>query len=181
MNTTHIKIESDAFVCMICIAAFIGYALGIQKMVNVIKPHQYNKYSQTNLSELAELLTSNHMIIDGVQKHSNDSNDSNDSNATSDVNCEEMKTNELNHSVTESAMLEDKGENNEKCETGECEGITFNKDNEKSNENASDIVINNSGNPNNSEEEYEVITGNIKKIYTKKQPRYYLGWFDSIF
>jgi len=175
MNTTHIKIESDAFVCMICIAAFIGYALGIQKMVNVIKPHQYNKYSQTNLSELAELLTSNHMIIDGVQKHSNDSN------ATSDVNCEEMKTNELNHSVIESVMLEDKGENNEKCETGECEGITFNKDNEKSNENASDIIINNSGNQNNSEEEYEVITGNIKKIYTKKQPRYYLGWFDSIF
>jgi hypothetical protein len=162
MNTTHIKIESDAFVCMICIAAFIGYALGIQKMVNVIKPHQYNKYSQTNLSELAELLTSNHMIIDGVQKHSNDSNESN-------------ATNEVNHSVVESVMLEDKGE------TGECEGITFNKDNEKSNENASDIVINNSGNVNNPEEEYEVITGNIKKIYTKKQPRYYLGWFDSIF
>lgn len=177
MNTTHMKIESDAFVCMICIAAFIGYALGIQKMVNVTKPHQYNKYSQTNLSELAELLTSNHMIIDGVQKHSNDSNDSNNSNATTDVN------EGGNHNVVESRMVEDKGEKGEGECQGECEGIKSNKDNDndKPNENVSDIVINNSGNANNPEEEYEVITGNIKKIYTKKQPRYYLGWFDSIF
>jgi len=175
MNTTHIKIESDALVCMICIAAFIGYALGIQKVVNVIKPHQYNKYSQTNLSELAELLTSNHMIVNGggenVQKHSNDSN------ATADVNSEEMKMIEVNNSVVDSRIVEeeDKGKI-------ECQGINSNKDNEKLNENVSEIIITNSGNiNNNSEEEYEVVNGNIKKSYTKNQPRYYFGWFDSIF
>ena len=172
MNTTHIKIESDALICMIFAAAFIGYALGIQKMVNVIKPHQYNKYSQTNLSELAELLTSNHMIVDGgggdnVQKHSNDSNDSNDSNAKPDTSSEETKMNEGNHSVVESKMVEE-GE-------GKSQGMNYNKDNEKINENVSEIIINNS------EEEYEVVTGSIKKIYTKKQPRYYFGWFDSMF
>ena len=168
MNTTHIKIESDALVCIICAAAFIGYALGIQKMVNVIKPHQYNKYSQTNLSELAEFLTSNHMIIDGsgggdnVQKYSNDSN-------IVDEKCEEMKMN-----VVEIVEEEDKGE-------GEFKGMQSNKDNKKTNENVSEIIINNSGNVTNSEEEYEVVTGSIKKIYTKKQPRYYFGWFDSMF
>ena len=172
MNTTHIKIESDALVCMICAAAFIGYALGIQKMVNVIKPHQYNKYSQTNLSELAELLTLNHMIVDGggenVQKHSNDSN------AKSDTSSEETKMNEGNHSVVESKMVEE-GE-------GESQGMKSNKDNEKINQNVSEIVMNNSGNVNNnSEEEYEVVTGSIKKLYTKNKPRYYFGWFDSIF
>ena len=171
MNTTHIKIESDALICIICAAAFIGYALGIQKMVNVIKPHQYNKYSQTNLSELAEFLTSNHMIIDGsgggdnVQKYSNDSNDSN----IVDEKCEEMKMN-----VVEIVEEEDKGE-------GEFKGMQSNKDNKKTNENVSEIIINNSGNVTNSEEEYEVVTGSIKKIYTKKQPRYYFGWFDSMF
>ena len=169
MNTTHIKIESDALVCMICAAAFIGYALGIQKMVNVIKPHQYNKYSQTNLSELAEFLTSNHMIVDGsddnVQKHSNNLN------ATTDVNSEEMKMN-----VVESIIVEEE----DKAE-GECQGMKSNKDNEKTNENVSEIIINNSGNANNSEEEYEVVTGSIKKSYTKKQPRYYFSWFDSMF
>ncbi len=168
MNTTHIKIESDALICIICAAAFIGYALGIQKMVNVIKPHQYNKYSQTNLSELAEFLTSNHMIIDGsgggdnVQKYSNDSN-------IVDEKCEEMKMN-----VVEIVEEEDKGE-------GEFKGMQSNKDNKKTNENVSEIIINNSGNVTNSEEEYEVVTGSIKKIYTKKQPRYYFGWFDSMF
>lgn len=178
MNTTHIKIESDALVCMICAAAFFGYALGIQKMVNVIKPHQYNKYSQTNLSDLAEFLTSNHMIVDGggdgggenVQKHSNDSNDS---NAITNVNSEETKMNEGNHSVVESKIVEE-GE-------GESQGMKSNKDNEKTNENISEVIINNSGNVNNSEEEYEVVTGSVKKIYTKKSPRYYFGWFDSMF
>uniref|UniRef100_A0A6C0I149 Uncharacterized protein n=1 Tax=viral metagenome TaxID=1070528 RepID=A0A6C0I149_9ZZZZ len=172
MNTTHIKIESDALVCMICAAAFFGYALGIQKVVNVIKPHQYNKYSQTNLSELAELLTSNHIIVDGgrenVQKYSNDSN------AKPDTSNEETKMNEGNYSVVESKMVEE-GE-------GESQGIKSNKDNEKKNENVSEIIINNSGIvSNNSEEEYEVVTGNIKKLYTKKQPRYYFSWFDSMF
>ena len=114
MNTTHIKIESDALVCMICAAAFIGYVLGIQKMVSVIKPHQYNKYSQTNLSELAEFLTSNHMIVDGggdnVQKHSNDSN-------VVDEKCEEMKMN-----VVEIVEEEDKDED-------EFKGMKSNEDN----------------------------------------------------
>ena len=174
MNTTHIKIESDALVCMICVAAFIGYALGIQKVVNVIKPHQYNKYSQTNLSELAEFLTSNHMIVG----HGGEllQNDLNYSNATTHVNCQETKINEGNNgnnSVVESY----KGEYE-----SECQGMTtYIKDNEKTNENISEVIINNSGNVNNSEEEYEVVTGSVKKIYTKKSPRYYFGWFDSMF
>lgn len=175
MNTTHIKIESDALICMIFAAAFIGYALGIQKMVNAIKPHQYNKYSQTNLSELAELLTLNHIIVNGggenVQKHSNDSN------ATAGVNSEETKINEVNHIVAESIIIEEE----DKAE-GECQRIkSNNKDNEKTNENVSEIIINNYGSANNSEEEYELVTGSIKKSYTKKQHRYYFDWFDSMF
>ena len=166
MNTTHIKIESDALVCMICAAAFIGYVLGIQKMVSVIKPHQYNKYSQTNLSELAEFLTSNHMIVDGggdnVQKHSNDSN-------VVDEKCEEMKMN-----VVEIVEEEDKDED-------EFKGMKSNEDNKKTNENVSEVIVNNSGNVTNSEEEYEVVTGIIKKLYTKKKPWHYFGWFDSMF
>jgi hypothetical protein len=37
---------------------------------------------------------------------------------------------------------------------------------------------------NNSEEEYEVILGNVKKNDTTKsmiKPQYYFGWFDSMF
>jgi hypothetical protein len=152
------KIESDTFVCIICIAAFIGYTLGIQHAItNVMKTPQQSdkvhKITQTNLSDLAEVLTSNHMII----RHSYNSNHE---------MCDDLNT--------EDAKLEDaKTENVEdKC-------------NEKINENVSeDVVINNSGNVNNinnSEEEYEVITGNTKKLDTKKQSHYYYGWFDSMF
>ena len=189
MNSTHVKIEYDALVCMICAAAFIGYALGIQKVVNVIKPHhQYNKYSQTNLSELAELLTSNHLIVgDGgsggqrLQKDLNDSNDSNDSNnsnaTTHHVNREETKMNVV---VESTRMVEEEDKGKCECES-ECQALKSNKDNENPNVNVSETIINNSGNVNNSEEEYEVVTGSIKKSYTKNKPRYYFSWFDSMF
>ena len=146
------KIESDTFVCIICIAAFIGYTLGIQHVItNVMKtPQQSNKVhkiTQTNLSDLAEILASNHMII----RHSYNSN----------------------HEMYDDAKLED----------AKLEDVE-DKCNEKINENVSEVIVNNSGNTNNinnSEEEYEVITGNTKKLYIKNQSRHYFGWFDSMF
>jgi hypothetical protein len=106
------------------------------------------------------------MIVDGggdnVQKHSNDSN-------VVDEKCEEMKMN-----VVEIVEEEDKGE-------GEFKGMKSNEDNKKTNENVSEVIVNNSGNVTNSEEEYEVVTGIIKKLYTKKKPWHYFGWFDSMF
>ena len=126
-NTSNMKIESDTLVCIICIAAFIGYTLGIQHVItNVIKtPQQSNKVhkiTQTNLSDLAEILASNHMII----RHSYNSNNE---------MCDDSK---LEDAKLEDAKLEDaKTENVEdKC-------------NEKINENVSDVIINNSGNTNN--------------------------------
>ena len=55
MNTTHIKIESDALVCMICVAAFIGYALGIQKVMNVIKSILFYNITSYSLAQLFQL------------------------------------------------------------------------------------------------------------------------------
>ena len=79
--------------------------------------------------------------------------------------------------VVESIIVEEE----DKAE-GECQGMKSNKDNEKTNENVSEIIINNSGNANNSEEEYEVVTGNIKKSEIKyNKTQYYFSWFDSMF
>jgi hypothetical protein len=172
MNTTHIKFESDALVCMICFAAFIGYALGVQYAVNATKTqcNKVHKVTQTdlNLSELAEILASNHMIINGGGKHVQ--RDSNTTVDDVDENCEE------NHSVVESRIVEEEDKEKDKCE----EGMKFD---EKINPNEilSENVVSNSGNTNNSEEEYEVVIGNIKKLDTKKQYHYYFGWFDSVF
>ena len=159
-NISSMKIETDTFVCIICFAAFIGYTLGIQHAVtNVIKTqkteqqsNKLHKTTQTNLSELAEILTSNNMMI---ERHlSNDE-------VCYNLNTEDSK----NDSIVEPKV---------ECEV---EGVNSNK----YNDNVSDNVSNSFGNINSPEEEYEVVTDSIKKLDTKKQPQYYFGWFDSIF
>ena len=150
-NTSNMKIESDTLVYIICIAAFIGYTLGIQHAItNVMKtPQQSNKVhkiTQTNLSDLAEILASNHMII----RHSHDLNHE----MCDDLNTQDAKL--------EDAKLED-------AKTENVSEVIINNSGNTNNTN------------NNSEEEYEVITRNTKKFDTKNQSHYYFGWFDSMF
>ena len=158
-NISNMKMETDTFVCIICFAAFIGYTLGIQHAVtNVIKTqntqqqsNKVHKTTQTNLSELAELLTLNNMMVDR-----NLSNDE----VSYNLNTEDSK----NDTIVEPKV---------ECEV---EGVNSNK----YNDNVSDNVSNSFGNINSPEEEYEVITDSIKKLNIKKK-YYYFGWFDSIF
>ena len=158
-NTSNMKMETDTFVCIICFAAFIGYTLGIQHAVtNVIKTqntqqqsNKVHKTTQTNLSELAELLTLNNMMVDR--------------NFSNDEVCYKLNTEDSkNDSIVEPKV--------------ECEGQGVNSN--KYNDNVSDNVSNSFGNINSPEEEYEVITDSIKKLNIKKK-YYYFGWFDSIF
>ena len=158
-NTSNMKMETDTFVCIICFAAFIGYTLGIQHAVtNVIKTqntqqqsNKVHKTTQTNLSELAELLTLNNMMVDR--------------NFSNDEVCYKLNTEDSkNDSIVEPKV---------ECEV---EGVNSNK----YNDNVSDNVSNSFGNINSPEEEYEVITDSIKKLNIKKK-YYYFGWFDSIF
>ena len=149
-NTSNMKIESDTLVYIICIAAFIGYTLGIQHAItNVMKtPQQSNKVhkiTQTNLSELAELLTLNNMMIDRVQQYSS------------------------NDEVTYNLNIDSKNENDDHLVEPkvECEGQGVNSN--KYNDNVSDNVSNSFGNINSPEEEYEVITDSIKKLNIKKK------------
>ena len=162
-NISNMKMETDTFVCIICFAAFIGYTLGIQHAVtNVIKTqntqqqsNKVHKTTQTNLSELAELLTLNNMMVDR--------------NFSNDEVCYKLNT-EDSKNENNARLVEPKVE----CEV---EGVNSNK----YNDNVSDNVSNSFGNINSPEEEYEVVTDSIKKLDTKKQPQYYFGWFDSIF
>lgn len=64
-NFTNVKIDSETFVCMICLAAFIGYTLGLRNAVkDAVKIQQHHKAAQTNLSELAEMLTARHLMVE---------------------------------------------------------------------------------------------------------------------
>jgi preprotein translocase subunit SecF len=170
MNPTlsSMKIETDTFVYIICVAAFIGYTLGIQHAVtNVIKTqkteqqsNKLHKTTQTNLSELAEILTSNNMMI---ERH-----------LSNDEVCYKLNTTEDSKNENDDRLVEPKVE----CEG---EGVNSNNYHENVPENVSDNVSNSFGNTNSPEEEFEIVTDSIKKFDTKKQPQYYFGWFDSIF
>ena len=165
-NISNMKIETDTFVYIICVAAFIGYTLGIQHAVVKIhkteqQSNKVHKITQTNLSELAELLTLNNMMIDRVQQYSlNDE-------VTYNLNIEDSKNENDDHLVEPKVECED-------------EVINSNKYNENVPDNVPDNVANNSGSINSPEEEYEVITDSIKKLDLKKK-QYYFGWFDSMF
>ena len=174
MNPTlsSIKMETDTFVYIVCFAAFIGYTLGIQHAVtNVIKTqkteqqsNKLHKTTQTNLSELAELLTSNNMMI---ERH-----------LSNDEVCYKLNTTEDSKNENDDRLVEPKVE---------CEGEGVSSNNyhenvpENVSDNVSDNVSNSFGNTNSPEEEFEIVTDSIKKIDTKKQHQFYFGWFDSIF
>jgi len=171
------KIDSETFVCMICLAAFIGYTLGIQNMVkNTIKTtQQCHKVTQTNLSDLADILTSSHLMINNSQKNSIMQTQTQSPTPVLDNICNTCDslmlttTNVHVQDVVSSTVEEDKIDSVETCAS-----LEIHNNNNK-------MTANNVIASNNSEEEYEVITGSIKKLYKKNQPRYYFGWFDSIF
>jgi hypothetical protein len=153
------KIDSDTFVCMICLAAFIGYTLGVRNMVNTtVKTQQCHKVTQTNLSDLADILTSSHLMINNLQK-----------STIMQVQSPMLILDNVHDDVVSKAE-EDKVDSIETSASSE-------NHTDNNNKTLSPIILNNS------EEEYEVILGNVKKNDTTKgiKPQYYFGWFDSMF
>jgi len=155
-NFTNTKIDSETFVCMICLAAFIGYTLGLRNAVkDAVKIQQRHKATQTNLSELAEILTARHLMVE------NNAN----KNSTMTITATQLPT-----PATTTA------ENN----TVDSIETSVSSDNHINNE-----MTTSSNTLNNSEEEYEVILGNDKKNYITKVTMTnkfnYFSWFDSIF
>ena len=155
-NATNMKIDSETFVCMICLAAFIGYTLGLRNMVkNTEKMQQCEKVTQTNLSDLADILTSSHLMINNSQTNST---------TMTQVQSPTLVLDDVHESRAE----EDKVDYIETSASSEIHN----------NSNTLSPITSN-----NSEEEYEVILGNGKKNDTTRgiKSQYYFSWFDSIF
>ena len=172
---TNMKIDSDTFVCMICLAAFIGYTLGLRNMVNTtVKTQQCHKVTQTNLSDLADILTSSHLMINNSQKNLT---------IMPMITPQTQSTPIIDNDVCESFMVTTNNVHNvvSTAEEDKVDSIETSASSENhtdnNNKTLSPIILNNS------EEEYEVILGNVKKNDTTKgiKPQYYFGWFDSMF
>jgi hypothetical protein len=115
LSTIHSKYQGETMFCFVCVATVFGYILGVNRVIDaIISKHSdetrikviktLNKYTQTNFSEIAELLASNNLIlspngvVDDVSSSSvqcdNNTNDStnNDTNETSaDLNSDDKQ------------------------------------------------------------------------------------------
>jgi hypothetical protein len=172
------KIDSETFVCMICLAAFFGYTLGLRNMVkNTCKTQQCHRVTQTNLSELADILTSSHLMIDNSQIFATLKM------TTTTQTPQSIPVND--NDVCESLMVTNNASDAQDVDLTETEKEGKESENQSTTKTITTPSNANTTLLNNTEEEYEVILGNVKKNdttnSTKKPPLYYFGWFDSIF
>ena len=123
LSTIHSKYQGETMFCFVCVATVFGYILGVNRVIDaIISKHSdetrvkviktLNKYTQTNFSEIAELLVSNNLILspNGVV----------DDVSSSNVQCDNNTNDEMNDDTNEtSANLnsddkQDKKEDEEK-------------------------------------------------------------------
>ena len=110
-STIHSKYQGETMFCFVCVATVFGYILGVNRVIDaIISKHSdetrvkvvktMNKYTQTNLGEIAELLASNNIIIP-LNNQTNmpcsiDDSHDNSNNSHDDIRSINIETNEMN-------------------------------------------------------------------------------------
>lgn len=98
LSTIHTKYQGETMFCFVCVATVFGYILGVNRVIDaIISKHSderrarvvnmFNKYTQTNLGDLAELLASNNLILSSRNENdasSSDQGDNSDDHNNSD-------------------------------------------------------------------------------------------------
>lgn len=94
LSTIHTKYQGETMFCFVCVATVFGYILGVNKVVDAIMSKHFsyspgvkmlNKYTQTNLNDLAQMLVSNNIVF-SKSKHVDDGSSNDDSTNNEDVN-----------------------------------------------------------------------------------------------
>jgi DNA-binding Lrp family transcriptional regulator len=101
LSTIHSKYQGETMFCFVCVATVFGYILGVNRVIDaIISKHSdetrvkivktLNKYTQTNFSEIAELLASNNLILSPTSivndvSSSSEQGDNNTNDSTNDV------------------------------------------------------------------------------------------------
>ena len=94
LSTIHSKYQGETMFCFVCVATVFGYILGVNRVIDaIISKHSderrskvvnmFNKYTQTNLGDLAELLVSNNLILSRNNENDVSSSDQGDNNSDS--------------------------------------------------------------------------------------------------
>jgi hypothetical protein len=113
LSTIHSKYQGETMFCFVCVATVFGYILGVNRVIDaIILKHSdetrvkivktLNKYSQTNLRDLAEMLASNNLILslssndqfDNSDVENNNNNDGTNDDGTNDDGTNDDGTND---------------------------------------------------------------------------------------
>lgn len=105
LSTIHSKYQGETMFCFVCVATVFGYILGVNRVIDaIISKHSderrakvvnvFNKYTQTNLGDLAELLVSNNLII---SHNENDASSSDQGHNSDDHNSDDHDHNSDHH------------------------------------------------------------------------------------
>ena len=84
--TIHSKYQGETMFCFVCVATVFGYILGVNRVIDaILLKHSderrakvvnvLNKYTQTNLGDLAEILVSNNLILSSRNENDASSSD----------------------------------------------------------------------------------------------------------
>ena len=130
-STIHSKYQGETMFCFVCVATVFGYILGVNRVIDaIISKHSdetrvkvvktLNKYTQTNLGDLAELLVSNNLILSRNNENDVSSSDQGDNNSDShnsdhhDHNSDDMNDDTSKVSAILNSTPDDKQEKQEK-------------------------------------------------------------------
>ena len=95
LSTIHTKYQGETMFCFVCVATVFGYILGVNRVIDaIISKHSdetrvkvvriLNKYTQTNLGDLAEILASNNLILSISSNDQCDNSDVENNNSNND-------------------------------------------------------------------------------------------------
>ena len=106
LSTIHTKYQGETMFCFVCVATVFGYILGVNRVIDaIISKHSderrakvvnvFNKYTQTNLGDLAELLVSNNLILSS--RNENDDSSSDQGHNSDDHNSDDHNSDDHDH------------------------------------------------------------------------------------
>jgi hypothetical protein len=198
-TTIQSKYQGETIFCFVCVATVFGYILGVNKVIDaIITKHsdemrvkvvqKLNKYTQTNLSDLAELLASNHIILSTFHKSDNHNHDNhNHDNYNHDNNDENDVASNHTNTNDEVMNYDTNDEMNETSENVKCE-INPQPDQEKQESQESQQQENLLTSPSSTstssiisttEEDYELVKKNENNNQSKnKNNMKYFEWFN---
>jgi hypothetical protein len=186
LSTIHSKYQGETMFCFVCVATVFGYILGVNRVIDaIISKHSgetrvkvvktLNKYTQTNFSEIAELLASNNLILfpNRVVDDVSSSSGQCDNNTNDDIN------DDMNDDMNDDTNDDTNDGINDDTNDDTNDGINDNSDKQEKKEDQEKQLQENTvispSSVSTSEEDYELVrkNENVNHLKNKKNMTYF--------